>query len=49
MLYFGLSVLMRLFSRRRASASLRVTVVSSLAIWLTMIAMRGESPAGLRK
>lgn len=37
----GDSDLIRLFSRSSASASVRVAVVSTAAIWLTICAMRG--------
>ena len=40
MLYFGLSVLIRLFSSSSASASERTTVVSMRTILLTMWPMR---------
>ena len=40
MLYLGLSVLIRLFSSSKASASERTTVVSSRVILLTMWPMR---------
>ena len=46
MLYFGESVLMRLFSNKSASASERVTVVSRRAMRLTMRAMR-DAPLAL--